>query len=371
MVHWMSILRIRVFVSVIIPAFRSAGHIKQALCSVFAQTFRDYEVLVVNDGSPDTDLLEQVLSPYEKRIRYFKQTNGGPSVARNTGIRQAKGEYVAFLDSDDRWFPDHLAKHVSILHEDHLLGLVYSDAVLVRDDRPIAYAFALQPQQPPVSFESILTERCAMITSSVVASRAALIDVGLFDERFLRCEDFDLWLRMAFHGIRMNFCGEPTLYHGISDDGLSSNAYLMKRALIEVYQKAKSTLALSVYQQVLIKQLIRRTEAASHLDLLKERLLSGEYVLALQSGECAKSLTRNPKLSLVLIGLRFAPRMTRHCYNAYERWLCFRNRLRDARSTLRLKRAQPPEPSLSNFEHANRFAETDPEGQLKGQLKGC
>ena len=328
-------------VSIVIPAFRSASYIARALDSVFVQTFRNHEVLVVNDGSPDTDVLERVLQRYQERIHYIKQDNCGPSAARNTGIRQAKGDYVAFLDSDDVWFSDHLAKHVAMLHNNRVLGLVYSDSILMREEGLVGTAFGQQPQHPPVSFESLLVEDCAVITSSVVASRAAIIDAGLFDEQFSRCEDFDLWLRMAFSGMRMDFCGEPTLYHRISNNGLSSNHYLMKRALIDVYKKIASTLPLSSHQQHLIEQCICRTDAACHLELLKQHLASAEYALALQAGERAQNLVRRPKLKLAILGLKLAPHLARCCYQGYERWLSFRNRVRIARSARNLKRLLP------------------------------
>ena len=160
-----------------------------------------------------------------------------------------------------------------------------------------------------------------MITSSVVVSRGALIDAGLFDERFSRCEDFDLWLRMAFRGIGMDYCSNPTLYHRVSPDGLSSNRYLMKRALIDVYNKIASTLPLSRSQQTLVQECIRRAETASQLDLLKQHLASAEYALALEAADRAQTRVRSHKLNLAIVGLRCAPRVVRRLYQGYERWL--------------------------------------------------
>src|SRR5277367_2362464 len=121
-------------VSVVIPAYNAAAYNAGTLDSVFAQTFADFEVVLVNDGSPDTDALEQELKPYLTRIRYFKQANRGPSAARNLGIREAKGMYVAFLDADDFWLPQHLSSQISRLGGNKNLGLVYSDALHLRGD---------------------------------------------------------------------------------------------------------------------------------------------------------------------------------------------------------------------------------------------
>jgi len=93
-------------VSVIVPAYNTAPFIAETLDSVFAQSMADFEVIVVNDGSPDTPALEQALLPYRARIRYIVQSNGGLSAARNTAIRASGSELVAFLDSDDVWEPD-------------------------------------------------------------------------------------------------------------------------------------------------------------------------------------------------------------------------------------------------------------------------
>ena len=331
----------QVLVSVVIPAFQSSCHIAQALESVFAQTFTDYEVLVVNDGSPDTDLLEQALMPYQKRIRYLKQPNGGPSAARNTGVLQANGRLIAFLDSDDAWFPGHIANQLAMLAEEPSLGLVYSDSILMKEGVVVGHAFGQQPQHPPVTFESLLAEDCAIGTSSVVASRDALINAGLFDEQFSRCEDFDLWLRMAFRGTRMNYCREPSLYHLLSPDGLSSSLYLMKCALIDVYGKIASTMPVSKAQEKLIQQCIRRTKVRSQLDLLKQHSASGEYPLALEAAERARTLAKSAKLNWAIFGLKRAPHVFKHAYNTYERWSHFRDRLRATHSARSLKRFQP------------------------------
>src|SRR5690348_6033557 len=88
-------------VSVVIPAYNAAAYLPATLDSVLVQSFSNYEIVVVNDGSPDTPELEKALQPYFRKLRYIKQENRGPSSARNTGIRAARGKYVAFLDSDD------------------------------------------------------------------------------------------------------------------------------------------------------------------------------------------------------------------------------------------------------------------------------
>src|SRR6185436_15700253 len=95
-------------VSIVIPAYNCAAYLDHTLRSIWAQTFRDYEVIVVNDGSPDTEALEAVLRPYRDRVVYLRQENRGASAARNTGIRASQAPLVAFLDADDAWEPEYL-----------------------------------------------------------------------------------------------------------------------------------------------------------------------------------------------------------------------------------------------------------------------
>ena len=119
-------------VSVIIPAYNSSGFIEDALESVFKQTYRNYEVIVVDDGS--TDKSAEIIGSFsDKRIIYIYQENHGVSVARNKGILESKGEYIAFLDSDDLWLPEKLEKQVAILNNNKNTGLVYTDFDVIHE----------------------------------------------------------------------------------------------------------------------------------------------------------------------------------------------------------------------------------------------
>jgi len=324
-----------VSVSVVIPAYQAAGCVGVALDSVLAQTFSDYEIVVVNDGSPDTERLEQVLQPYPG-VRYFKQENRGPSAARNRGILAARGEYVAFLDSDDSWFPQHLSTQVAILRGNPALGLVYGDSLLTRNGIRIGRAFAQEEQTQPVTFEALLQERCTVSTSTTVASRQALIDAGLFDEQMTRCEDFDLWLRMAFRGISITHHSQANVCRTVSSSGLSSDLYAMRCARIEVYKKVDALLPLSPGQRRLLAEQYRLTDAAAHLDLVKQFVRAGEFDRALDSAERAATVFHGWKLRLAVLGLHRAPRVLGTYYRAHQQMLALRNRMRAAQSARKL-----------------------------------
>src|SRR5580658_7649504 len=147
-------------VSVIIPSYKTANLIAACLDSVFAQTFKDFEAIVVNDGSPDTPELEKVLQPYMDRIVYMRQENKRAAGARNNAIRNARGEFVAFLDSDDTWMPDHLTSQMRLFEEDPSLDLVYCDGMLVLDAGQECKFMDRNPSNGQATFDALILERC-------------------------------------------------------------------------------------------------------------------------------------------------------------------------------------------------------------------
>ena len=265
-----------VLVSVVIPAYRCSTSIAQALESVFAQRLTNIEVIVINDACPETDCLERVLQPYRHRIRYEKQSHQGPSAARNKGIAMAAGKYIALLDADDYWFPDHLAKQLQLLQRDPSLSLVYSNCLLLQGDKPVATAFGREPQRDSVSFEALITGDCSITTSSVVCSRQALLDVGLFNPRFLRCEDYDLWTRLAKSGYRFAFRRDLQVCYRLSN-GLSSDVQSMRQACIAVYESLASDSTVQPRQRQLVIGQIARTKAVTQVGKAKQLLVHREY----------------------------------------------------------------------------------------------
>ncbi len=319
-----------IIVSVVIPAYRAARYIQTALDSVLQQSFVGYEIIVVNDGSPDTESLEDALDPYFAQIRYFKKDHAGPSAARNFGIKQARGEYVAFLDSDDFWMPDHLETAMKVFRQDPSLGLVYGDSFLIRDEQPIGRTFARESQVLPVRFESLLAETCTVTTSTTVASRAALLQAGVFDERLHRCEDFDLWLRMAFRGVNMTHHPKVTACRALSGSGLSANCYRMKCDRLAVFAKT-ANLALSSDQRKLLAERYEKTEADANLDRFKACLHEGDFENAASAARSASKTLRGWKLRAAVSCIERVPHTLRFCYQAHQNFLAVRNRIRSAK----------------------------------------
>ena len=307
-------------VSVVIPAYNSAKFIGATLDSVLAQTFSNYEILVINDGSPDTPQLERALDSFRNRITYVRQENGGPACARNRAISQAKGIYIAFLDSDDIWMPDYLAKQVKILDLDPSVALVCADACLFGDSVLAGKTFfGLWPSSEPVTFEKLLTMKCAVLTMCVVARRRSLLEAGLFDQEFVRSEDYHLWLRLAHRGERFAYQHQVLGQHRMHNESLAADEKRLYESQIAVYQKLSKTLALSTEEQALINRQITRTNAYLALQYGKSQILAGEYDDAVEALGIANDYYRSLKLSLVLFGLRLAPRLIRYIYDVRRR----------------------------------------------------
>ena len=310
----------RVTVSVVIPAYNAAPFIGAALDSVFAQSFTDYEVIVVNDGSPDTPELERAVLPLRARIVYISQPNGGPSSARNTAIRRARGTYVAFLDSDDVWMPEYLAEQMRILTADPSLDLLYSNGVIFGDS-PLAGRSQMDvtPSRGAVTFERLIEERCTVLTSCAVARRQALIEAGLFDERFTRCEDVHLWLRLAFRRRRMTYHRKPLVRHLRRRGSLSDDVTAMTHAFIDVLRDIDTALPVSPRQRALIRRHISDRQAHVALQEGKRLFLAEQYEAA--AAALAHSSAREPspwkqaRLRALLVGLKVTPRLMRRLYD--------------------------------------------------------
>jgi glycosyltransferase involved in cell wall biosynthesis len=223
-------------VSVIIPAYGVAPYIAATLDSVLAQTFRRFEIVVVNDGSPDTLALEAALAPYRNRIVYESQPNRGVSAARNRAIAAARGETLAFLDGDDLWEPTFLDEQIAFLaaHPGAVLAWADSQPFGVSGDLPSL--MAQEPPTGPCDHAALLTGRCVVFTSTTIARRADVVAAGGFDETLRRGEDFDLWLRLASRGrlvYNLRVLGRRRLHAG----SLSASPVAMLAAQLDVRRR--------------------------------------------------------------------------------------------------------------------------------------
>ena len=202
------------------PTYNRAHLIVESLESVFAQSYQDYEVIVVDDGS--TDNTEEVLAPYLDRIRYIKQENAGVSAARNHGIFEAKGEYIAFLDSDDLWFPEKLEKQMKVFQDYPTCAFVCCNAMRgpSLSDPATKLQFASRPDSV-LDFDLFATANYVG-TPTVLVKKHVFYRAGLFDTSFRVGEDFDLWVRIARH-FECRYLAEPLGFFRDHEDNTMGN----------------------------------------------------------------------------------------------------------------------------------------------------
>lgn len=308
-------------VSIIVPAYNCAPYIGETLESVFRQTYRDFEVIVVNDGSPDTEVLETVLRPYIDQIVYLRQENRGPAAARNFGIRQARGEYIAFLDGDDYWLPEYLASQMGMFDGTPAPDMVSADTELFGDSPDAGKSFwELYPPRGPATLVNLMTRDCAIVTSCTVARRSVLLSVGLFDEDIRASEDLDLWLRAVHSGARLVLQPKVLGRRRLHGDALTANGLRIQAEAVRVLNKLERTLRLTPEVLYALQQRRAHTQACLDLEQGKRFLDAGEIDRAKGSLLQASTYFRTLKLRLVLCGLEVAPRLIALGARVRRRW---------------------------------------------------
>ena len=177
-------------VSVIIPVFNGEKYIREAIDSVLNQTFKDFEVIVIDDGSKDNTL--SIIKEYKSKIRWKSQENRGQASATNEGIKMAEGEYIAYLDADDVCMPERLEVEAEYL-DDHLdVGLVYSSYCQMNSVGEVERVVKALPHN-----NFLLLQKDYIARSSVVHRKNCLDEVGLFDESITGDDDWDMWIRIS------------------------------------------------------------------------------------------------------------------------------------------------------------------------------
>ena len=255
--------------SVVIPAYNAAGTIASAVTSATSQTESDLEVIVVDDGCTDATVAMVNALP-DPRVRVVSQTNRGLPAARNAGIATSRGDYVAFLDSDDLLLPQFLALGRAALESTPGAGFAYTDAYVFETvagklRRRSAMARTNPPVPPPLDAPSFLTALMGgnFVYVSTIVPRAVLKDVGGFDEARTSCEDYELWLRILVAGYRAAWMpGRHALYRKHPGQ-MSRNEVTMARNLAAVYDGIDS----AAMPTEAHRQLLARRRRAAHLRL--------------------------------------------------------------------------------------------------------
>jgi glycosyltransferase involved in cell wall biosynthesis len=250
-------------VAVIIPAYNQAAYICSTIETVQKQTFSDWELFIIDDGSTDntTEAVREFLA--DKRIHYTKQQNKERAVARNEGIQQSSAPYIAFLDADDLWHPEKLAKQLGAMAAHRDAGLCYTLADPIdRDGKPLQKSGRSHTCSGNI-FDPLLLSNF-ITNSSVLVRRATLMDVGLFDSQLpaFGSEDWDLWLRMA-RRTAVCLVNEELTFYRVHAENTSHNQVL--KSGLAVVEKLYAGSERLPYTR------ITRSQARAHLYLIAAR----------------------------------------------------------------------------------------------------
>lgn len=293
-------------VSVIIPAYNAAPYIKDTLDSVFAQTYQAMQVIVINDGSPDTAALEEVLLPYRDRIVYIQQENRGLSGARNTGLRAAEGSLVALLDADDLWMRDYLEEQTGFLREHPEYDLVYCNALFfgesIYDGKE--YMDVCRSDGEATS-TAIISRRCHVFVS--VTARTEVLKQFGFDESLRSCEDFDCWLRLTAAGHKIGYHRKVLVRYRKHGASLSANPTWMADYNLLVLNNALTLWPQDSEEGKLLVEAIAIKTAEKENILAKLALRNQNISSAITHLEAANRYYKSTKISAVISLLRLAP----------------------------------------------------------------
>jgi glycosyltransferase involved in cell wall biosynthesis len=306
-------------VSVVIPAYGVAAYIPEAINSVLVQAPERVEIIVVNDGSPDTQALERVLEPYRDRIVYIKQENGGVSSARNVGIRAARSEWLAFLDGDDAWLPDYLEAQFASLCAEPYADMVFGNAILF-GDTPLAGRCMIPSSQlgGEITFLKAVSGECT-ISYCAVVRREIVIRAGLFDTGLRGSEDFNLWLRVLKTGGRILYQDKPIYRYRRRERSATSDPVWMNERILESLRRAEETIPMSSEEHLGLERHRQKIEAELALARGKAAFYERDWKSAVAHYGEAYKLTENRKIQAILLLLRFCPHLTYAAYDLRQR----------------------------------------------------
>jgi glycosyltransferase involved in cell wall biosynthesis len=235
-------------ISVVIPTYNRTSFLKLTLESVLHQTYQNFEIIVVDDGTSNDENLF-LCNTFEK-VRYIKiENSGGPAKPRNVGIREAKGKYMAFVDDDDLWLPQKLKIQVAILNNNPSFGLVHSCCELIDEKGILKNVLIGRPGSPDVKHGDVslrMMGNWTLMTSSVIIRKEVLEKVGIFNEEMPAAgEDVEFWVRCSFE-TKFYYIDESLAQYRVHSGNISGNSakYIelplyLKRVFTEVYVKGK------------------------------------------------------------------------------------------------------------------------------------
>jgi len=267
-------------ISIVTPAYNVAEWLPQTVASALSQTWRDFEMLIVDDGS--TDSTRQVALAWagvDPRIRVLSRENGGAAAARNTAIAQARGEYFALLDGDDLWHPTFLESQMRLFQARRPVDVVTGNAFNlggVMDGRPVNPTAAACRE---LSLLEILDREESVFIMSILR-RAVLDRIGLFDERLRSNEDYDLWIRAAHAGCVFLRNPAPLGHYRRRPDSVSADEVRIFTGILRVFEKASALCADRPRELAAIHRQLERFEGERFLASAKVNLVARNFEAA-------------------------------------------------------------------------------------------
>ena len=240
-------------VSVVVPAYNSAETIGSVLLNVIEQTYRPFEIIIVDDGSSDKtaeivhDIINKENVHQNFEIKYIYQKNSGPSKARNTGIKASKGKYIAFLDADDFWEKEKIKKQVTLFEKEPTLDVIFSDSKIIRYKNGKVLKFSLFAEKKLSSTffghdyiltnptEKLLTQNF-ITTPSLIAKKSCFINDFFFNEERWYMEDWELWLKMSMY-YNFGYIKDACVNVIDEGDGLHSDYFNMSVSQINMFEE--------------------------------------------------------------------------------------------------------------------------------------
>jgi glycosyltransferase involved in cell wall biosynthesis len=250
-------------VSVIIPNYNTARYIAETLDSVLTQTFKSIEIIVINDGAPDTEELKNVLEPYLQRITFINcPMNEGTSRARNLAAAHARADVLAFLDGDDIWKPTFLEELYKFLTE-YSYDMVYADAEAfgkryLTDKDYLRF----NPAEGEITRAMLIEGKCHILPSGTLIRKDVFSNVGGFDPAVRRTEDFDLWMRLLFSGARIGYRRKLLFKFRIRPDSGSGDYLVRLERCIDVWHILRKKLEFTPAENAIIDRHIAVQQSA-------------------------------------------------------------------------------------------------------------
>jgi glycosyltransferase involved in cell wall biosynthesis len=314
-------------VSVVMPAYNAARYIEAAIDSVLRQTFRDLELLVVDDGSTDTTAaIAEAARARDPRVRVILQPNGGVSKARNAAMREARGRYIALLDSDDLWDAGFLQSQIDLLESRPEIAIITGNALVLggpRDGLPVNPS---PDPRPHPTTEGLIADETAVFIMCVFR-RTVYDAIGGFDESKATNEDYDYWIRASHAGFRFHRNDLPLGGYRWHADSLSANEVRMLRGILVVLNEHRPRTHGHPEEARILERQIARFETELLASEARAALEAGDYPSATRHLDALGARRRAVSLTIARVMVRRAPSLLA--------WLYRRRRAHLARSSAR------------------------------------